>query len=62
MSKWFSVGWWKYLFSPPYSYYQHLNWQMFICRAKGHPNGTVWYNPGGLEPDMRCKDCGEDLG
>jgi hypothetical protein len=31
------------------------------CRAKGHPCGVVW-NSSGLEPDMACKDCGEDLG
>ena len=31
------------------------------CRAKGHPAGVVWYS-NGLEPDMHCKGCGEDLG
>lgn len=31
------------------------------CRIKGH--GKVYfYNPGGMEPDMHCRDCGEDIG
>lgn len=33
-----------------------------ICRAKGHPCGVVWDNPSGSEPDMTCKNCGDDLG
>lgn len=32
------------------------------CRARSHPYGVVWYNVGGLEPDMHCNGCGEDLG
>lgn len=31
------------------------------CRYKGHGK-VFWYNLGGMEPDMRCQDCGEDLG
>jgi hypothetical protein len=31
------------------------------CRAQGHPCGVAWYSQG-LEPDMTCKGCGEDLG
>lgn len=33
-----------------------------ICRLRGHPSGEIYYNPGGLEPDHRCKDCGEEIG
>lgn len=33
----------------------------FICRWRGHPAGVFW-NSSGLEPDMRCQGCGEDLG
>lgn len=33
-----------------------------ICRLRGHPNGEIYYNPGGDEPDHRCKDCGEEIG
>jgi hypothetical protein len=31
-----------------------------ICRLKNHPNGVFW-NSLGDEPDMTCKDCGDDL-
>ena len=34
----------------------------FVCRMKGHPNGSWYYNPTGLEPDDHCKDCGEAIG
>ena len=33
-----------------------------LCRWRGHPAGVWFYNIGGLEPDMRCKGCGTDLG
>lgn len=33
-----------------------------ICRFKGHSCGVVWFRIGGFEPDMTCKNCGEDLG
>lgn len=29
------------------------------CRIKHHPCGSIYYNPGGYEPDGRCKDCGD---
>lgn len=32
------------------------------CRLRGHPAGVWFYNPGGYEPDMRCKNCEDDLG
>lgn len=60
IARWFEFAWWQYLFSKPWR--QKLTWEIFWCRVKGHPNGTVYYNPGGFEPDYRCKDCGEDLG
>lgn len=37
-------------------------WRRWKCRFGGHKCGVVWYNPGGFEPDMHCKNCGEDLG
>ena len=64
MLNWFYFSWWKYLF-------HKINWADWreinpfahvACRAKGHPQGVVWYNPSGLEPDMHCKNCGDDLG
>ena len=33
-----------------------------ICRIEGHPHGVIWYNVNGFEPDMTCKNCGDDLG
>lgn len=32
------------------------------CRARNHLYGVGWYNITGLEPDMHCCGCGEDLG
>ena len=32
------------------------------CRLKGHPNGMVFYNVNGYEPDTSCVDCGEEIG
>ena len=37
-------------------------WRVICCRWRGHPAGVIWYNSGGLEPDMTCKECGDDLG
>lgn len=50
----------KYLFSkknPDYNWFR-----VILCRFKGHPAGVWFYNPTGLEPDMTCKGCGDDLG
>lgn len=33
-----------------------------ICIFFGHPAGVFYFNVCGLEPDMTCKSCGEDLG
>jgi hypothetical protein len=32
------------------------------CRIKFHPCGEIYYNPGGYEPDARCKNCGDIIG
>jgi hypothetical protein len=29
------------------------------CRYKNHPCGSIYYNPGGYEPDGRCQNCGD---
>jgi len=34
---------------------------LIICRSRGHRDGVIWYNLSGLEPDMHCRNCGEDL-
>lgn len=59
---WFYWSWWKYLLSNPSDDIDR--WTSFWCRARNHPAGVIWYNfnPYRLEPDMCCKNCGDDLG
>lgn len=52
--KWLQPSWYSYLG-------QSKSFRNLWCRIRNHPNGVVWYNMG-WEPDMHCKDCGEDLG
>ena len=33
---------------------------VILCRLRGH-SGTIYYNPGALEPDNRCKNCLEEI-
>lgn len=65
-TRWFTVSWWGHIFAPIKVSRYHDEWFPRIrtvwCRIRGHPAGIVFYNPGGLEPDYRCKNCGEDLG
>lgn len=56
LTRWFTREWWAYLLDGC------RGWKHFLCRARGHPCGVWWYNVGGLEPDMHCKDCGDHLG
>jgi hypothetical protein len=51
-----NIGYMKYLFAKPFSI------RSLFCRMNGHKCGVVWYNVGGDEPDMHCKNCGDDLG
>ena len=58
---WFHFGWfdywyWHYLLETPRS------WKKFWCRAKNHPEGPIYFNVNGTEPDWRCKNCGDYLG
>lgn len=61
INPWYYSGYIQYLFSD-------LTWcdslqhqiQVIFCRIKGHPNGVIWYSSG-YEPDMSCKDCGDQL-
>jgi len=59
--QWFSKHWWKYLLEEPRDKHYTSSWKRFWCRARGHPSGCWYYNPGGSEPDYRCKDCGDEL-
>lgn len=62
--KWFSIIFWKYLLekSSNRSTGYCSWWERIRCRAKGHPEGPWYYNVGGCEPDMHCKNCGDDIG
>lgn len=65
LTRWFTSSWWGYIFGPMNGRYSdEWFWRIRIvwCRIRNHPAGVVWYNPGGFEPDMICKNCGEDLG
>jgi hypothetical protein len=33
-----------------------------LCRIRNHPEGEIYWNPGGDEPDHRCQTCGESIG
>uniref|UniRef100_A0A6H2A1Q5 Uncharacterized protein n=1 Tax=viral metagenome TaxID=1070528 RepID=A0A6H2A1Q5_9ZZZZ len=59
---WFGLLWWKYLFEKRSSLYDAGRIKTAICRAGGHKPGVWWHNPNGLEPDMHCRGCGDDLG
>jgi len=45
-----------YLFEKPFTI------RKFFCRLGGHKCGVWFYNPNGLEPDMHCMNCDDDLG
>lgn len=63
--KWLSPWWYQYLFSDlKWAYGEAWYWplKVIVCRIKGHPRGWVYYNPGGMEPDYSCKDCGDEIG
>lgn len=56
---WLTLSWWKYLFERP----RHVGIiKAAICRANGHKCGVWWYDVAGLEPNMHCKNCGDELG
>ena len=59
--KYFSISYLKYLFAEKSPGCDINFLQVVVCRAKGHPCGVWYYNPLNLEPDMRCKNCGDDL-
>lgn len=55
---WLTKAYWQYLLakkSPDYSWIEVL-----LCRVKGHTD-VWWFNPEGLEPDMHCRGCGDNL-
>jgi hypothetical protein len=51
-----------YLFDRPADGWSISNlWVSFNCRRRNHPNGPIYFNPSGWEPDMSCQDCGDEL-
>lgn len=56
---WFQISWWRYLFGKRNGDIGVI--RTAICRAKNHSCGVWYYNPTGLEPDMHCKNCEDDL-
>ena len=54
----------KFLFAPVAKRYRGevSLFGAVLCRLRGHPAGVWWFNPSGLEPDMHCRNCGDDLG
>jgi hypothetical protein len=59
---WFTKSWWQYLLAKPTDP-TYTNWfNRTLCRMHGHPEGPWYYNANGFEPDMTCKNCGDELG
>ena len=58
-NRWFTKEWYQYLFAE--RAYRTSLWTAFWCRLKGHPDGPIYYNPSGLEPDDRCINCGDHI-
>lgn len=52
--------WWQDVFFDRQTWVEYLI--RVKCRWHGHPAGIVFYNPGGLEPNTHCSNCGEDIG
>lgn len=61
MKRYLSYQFWKYIFEKP-TIIETSYKTIILCRLKGHPNGEIFYNSGGLEPDHRCKNCLEIIG
>ena len=58
---WFDKWFWEMLLEKPRDKNYTTFWHRFWCRASNHPSGVVWYRSSGSEPDMRCKDCHDEL-
>jgi hypothetical protein len=58
---WLYPIYWEYILQPRDRLYGVSWWTVIRCRMKVHPCGVVWYTHR-LEPNMHCKNCGDDLG
>ena len=54
--RWLTIDWYKYILFP------WKGMDAVLCRMGGHRCGVIWYTSWGVEPDMHCKNCGDDLG
>ena len=52
---------WDWLASELRDYKPMDRLHRWLCEMNGH-GSVVFYKPYGLEPDMHCRRCGEDLG
>lgn len=59
---WFTRHWYVYLFGFKDQGNLTLGEKMtkIICRLKDHPAGPFYYSSG-YEPDMRCRNCFDEL-
>lgn len=55
MIKFIDICFWRYLFE------NNTGWNNVWCRFREHPAGPVYYTSLGIEPDFRCKNCGEHI-
>jgi hypothetical protein len=69
--RWLKPWWWRFIFTGQVWYAGHWyprrpawtdSLRHLFCRIRGHPHGPRWYNSGGIDPDMRCDNCGDDIG
>jgi hypothetical protein len=60
-TRWVRWSWWSYIFMARDSGNTTARPVVWWCRLRGHPAGRVHWNPGGLEPDNRCRNCGEEI-
>jgi len=57
--RFFTLWWWAGLWKCRDFGYGY--WRNVWCWIRGH-HGDIWWYSSGMSPDMRCRDCGEDLG
>ena len=51
----------SYLFQP--KGYKDVSWfEIIRCRSNSHKCGVIWYDSDKLEPNMTCRNCGDELG
>ena len=58
--RWLPLDLIRYMLEPTRGYTSRIGTAW--CRLRSHPAGIVFFNPGGLEPDYHCRNCGDDCG